>query len=185
MTAAAPSRLRRLVAVALFCGLPLILLALVVGNLAEIVTSRELAAEQDATAAQMVKEVAKRRARQPTPQDTSALFLTAASASLARAELEERATRFVETAGGHLEEAQFTDSPEQEVGGTVAMQLSFTIDNNGLRDLLYAVETATPLLNVSELQVRPVDAQTAAATGRAQLLHVDLTCEGYFRKETG
>ena len=180
-----PSRSRRLVAVALFCGLPLLLLALAVGNLVQTVTLRELAVEQDATAAQMVKEVAKRQARHPPPQDTSALFLAAASASLARAELQERAAHLVEVAGGHLEEAQFPGSPEQEVGGTVAIQISFTIDNNGLRDLLYAVETATPLLNVVELQVKPVDAQTTPMAGRTQLLHVDLTCEGYFRKETG
>ncbi len=183
MTAADPSRLRRLVAVVLFCGLPLLLLALAVGNLVETMTTRDLAAGQDATAAQIIKEVAKRQARRPPPQDASALFLVAASASLARAELQERTAHFVEAAGGHLEEAQFTSSPEQEVGGTVALQISFTIDNNGLRDVLYAVETATPLLDVIELQVKPIDAQTAPVAG--QLLHVDLTCQGYFRKQTG
>ena len=172
-------------AVALFCGLPLLLLALAVDNLVETITLRGLAAEQNATAAQMVKDIAKRQARHLPPQDASALFLAAASASLARAELQERAAHFVEAAGGHLEEAQFTDSPEQEVEGAVAIQVSFTIDNNGLRDLLYAVETATPLLDVIELQVKPVNAQTIPVAGQAQLLHVDLTCEGHFRKETG
>ena len=185
MSVAEPSRSRRLVVVALFCGLPLLLLALAIGNLVDIVTSRELAAEQDATAAQIVKEIAGRQARHLPSQDASGLFLAAASASLARAELQERAAHFVEAADGHLEEAQFTDSPEQEVGGAVAIQISFTIDNNGLRDMLYAVETAMPLLNVTELQVKPVNAQTAPTAGRPQLLHVDLTCEGYFRKKAG
>ena len=185
MRVADQSRLQRLVAVALFCGLPLLLTALAVGNLVETVTSRELAAEQDATTAQIVKEVAKRQARRLPMQDASALFLAAASASLARAELQERAAHFVEAADGHLEEAQFTGSPEQEVAGAVAIQLSFTIDNNGLRDLLYAVETATPLLNVVELQVKPVNAQAVPAARQAQLLHVDMTCEGYFTKKTG
>ena len=184
MTAGA-SRSRRLVAVALFCGLPPLLLALTVGDLVEAVTSHRLAAEQTIASAQILKEIARRQAGRPPPRDTSALFLSAASASLSRAELQERAAHFVEAAGGHLEEAQFTSSPEQEVGGAVTIQISFSIGNNGLRDLLYAVETATPLLSVVEVQVKPVNAQAAATPGQTQLLHVDLTCEGYFRKETG
>ncbi len=184
MTVAA-SRSWRLGAVALFCGLPLLLLALAIGNLVEAAASRAFAVRQDATAAQIVRDVAKRQSRRPRPQDASALFLAATSASLARAELQERAGRFVEASFGHLEEAQFTSTPEQEAGGAVSIQISFTIDNGGLRDLLYAVETATPLLDVSELQVKPVGAQAAAGNGQAQRLHVDMTVEGFFRKGTG
>ncbi len=170
---------------ALFCGVPLLLAALAVGNLVEAFAARAVAARQNATAAQIVKQVAERQARRPRPQDTSSLFLSAASASLARAELQERAGRFVEAAGGHLEEAQFTSTPEQEAEGTVAIQLSLTIDNNGLRDLLYAIETATPLLAATELSARPNNAQTAGVEGQAHLLHVDLTVEGHLRKGTG
>ena len=181
----ASSRSWRLGAVALFCGLPLLLLALAAGNLVEAVTSRDAAARQEATAAQIIRDVSKRRERRPSPQDASALFLAATSASLARAELQERAGRYVEAAGGHLEEAQFTGSPEREADGAVAIEISFTITNGGLRDLLYAVETATPLLDVTGLTVRPAGEQTASADKPAQLLHVDMTIEGRFRKGTG
>ena len=179
------AQLWRFGVVALFFGLPLLLLALAVGNLAQASGSREIAAEQDATAAQIVREVAKRQAHQIRPQDTGALYLAAASPSLARAELQERAGRFVEASGGHLEEAQFTGSPEQEADGTVAIQLSLTIDNKGLRDLLYTIETATPLIDATDLSARPIGAQNNSVAKQAGLLHVDLTVQGHFRKGTG
>ena len=193
MTAA--TRLWRCGAVASFCGLPLLLAALAVGNLIEASTSRELAARQDATAALIVKEVAKRQTRNPQPQDAAAFFLPVASASLARAALQERAGHFVEVAGGRLEEAQFTSTAEQEAEGIVAIQLSFTIGNEGLRDLLYAIETATPLLEIVELSAKPADGLPAASQGQVQQgqaqqgqahrLHVELMVEGYFKKGTG
>ena len=178
------AQLWRCGAVALFFGLPLLLLALAIGNLAQASASREMTAKQDATAAQIEREVAKRQAHRPQPQDMSALYLAAASPSLARAELQERAARFVEAAGGHLEEAQFTSSPEQEADGIVAIQLSLTIDNRGLRDLLYAIEIATPLFEAPDLSAKPIGAQNIMA-GQASLLHVDLTVQGHFKKGTG
>ncbi len=153
-----------------------------VGNLAQASASHEVAAKQDATAAQIVREVAKRQAHRLQPQETTTLYLAAGSPSLARAELQERAVRFVEASGGHLEEAQFTGSPEQEAEGTVAIQLSLTIDNKGLRDLLYAIETATPLFTATDLSAKPIGAQNVSAAGQAGLLHIDLTVQGNFRK---
>ena len=185
MTAPDRDQLWRFGAVTLFIGLPMLLVALTIGSLAEASAARTLAARQDATAAQIVKEVARRQARRLQPQDTASLFLAAASPSLARAELQERAGRFVEAAGGHLEEAQFTSTPEQEADGTVAIQLSLTIDNSGLRDLLYAMETATPLLEATDLNAKPSGARDAIGVGQASLLHVDLTVQGHFRKGTG
>lgn len=178
------AQLWRFGAVALFFGLPLLLLALAVGNLAQASGSREIAAKQDATAAQIVREVAKRQAHRIRPQDTGALYLAAASPSLARAELQERVGRFVETSGGHLQEAQFTSSPEQEADGTVGIQLSMTIDNKGLLNLLYAIETATPLFEATDLSAKPIGAPVSAAE-HVGLLQVDLTIQGYFRKGTG
>lgn len=185
MTAPGRVQLWRLAAVALFCGLPVLLAALAIGNLVESSAARALAARQKATAGQIVKEVAKRQAKRLRPEDTAALFLPASSASLARADLQERASRFVDKAGGHLEEAQFTSGADAEADGTVALQLSLRISNDGLRDLLYAIETATPLLEATDLSVKPNNAQTTEGMGDAGLLHVDLTVQGHFRKGTG
>ena len=185
MSAANRTQLWHFGALALFCGVPLLLAALTIGNLVEAFAARAVATRQNATAAQIIKQVAERQARRAQPQDTSLLFLAATSASLARAELQERAGHFVEAAGGHLEEAQFTSTPEQEADGIVAIQLSLTIDNNGLRDLLYAVETAAPLLEATDLTAKPINAQAAEVEGQAHLLHVDLTIEGQLKKGTG
>ena len=185
MRAAVRNQLWRVGALTLFCGLPLLLAALAMDDLVEASTARAIAARQNATAAQIVKQVARRQARQLQPQDTSSLFLSAGSESLGRAELQERTDRFVKEAGGHLEEAQFTSTPEQEADGSVAIQLSLTIDNTGLRDLLYAVETATPLLEATDLSARPAGSQASGSDEPAKLLQVELTVEGHLRKGKG
>lgn len=185
MKAADRTQLWRFGAVALFCGLPVLLVALAVGNLFEASAARALAARQEATASQIVREVAQRQAHRAKPVDTASLYLATSSPTLARAELQDRAGHLVEAAGGHLEEAQFTSTPEQEADGTVAIQLSLTIGNEGLRDLLYAIETATPLLEATDLSAKPNNAQSSEGLGQANLLHVDLTVQGHFRKGTG
>lgn len=185
MRAAVRDRLWRFGALALFCGLPLLLAALAIDDLVEASTATAVAARQTATAAQIVKQVAGRQARRSQPQDTSSLFLSADSASLGRAELQERTDRFVKEAGGHLEEAQFTSTPEQEAEGSVAIQLSLTIDNSGLRDLLYAVETATPLLEATDLSARPAGSPASGGEAPAALLQVELTVVGHLRKGKG
>ena len=178
-------QLWRFGAVALFCGVPLLLAALAVDNMVEAASASGIAARQEATASQIVRQVAKRQGQRLQPEDTAALYLATASASLARAELQERTGRLGEGAGGHLEEAQFTSSPEQENDGTVAIQLSLAIGNDALRDLLYAIETGTPLLDVTDLSAKPNNAEIAQGAGPRGLLHVDMTVQGHFKKGAG
>lgn len=175
-------------ALLLFCGGPLLLLGLGVQNLASAWATRDLTARQQSTLSQIVTQVARHRARGLAPSDTRSMFLKSPSASLARSEIQALTTRLAGTDGGHLIEAQFTSTPEQEAGGTVAIQLSLTIDNKGLFDLLWDVESRMPLLDVTDLSVRREgdlnegDGGGIAAGGP---LRVDLTIQGHWKKELG
>ena len=175
-------------ALLLFCGGPLLLLGIGFENLANAWATGDLAGRQQSTLSQIITQVAKHRARGLAPADTRSMFLKSPSASLARSELQAMTTRLAGAAGGHLIEAQFTSTPEQEAGGAVAIQLSLTIDNKGLFDLLWDVESRMPLLEVTDLSVRREgdlndgDGGGMVAGGP---LRVDLTIQGHWKKELG
>ena len=47
------------------------------------------------------------------------------------------------------------------------------------------IDTATPLLDATDLSARPIDARNAMAAKQAETLHVDLTVQGHVWKSTG
>lgn len=187
MTGAQKIQLWRYGALAFFCGLPLLLVALTISNIMEASAAREVAERQQTTLSQIIAQIAKHRTHAMTPEDTASLYLQSASASLARAEIQDKASRLVDGAGGHLVEAQFTSTPEQEEDGTVAVQLTLDIENKGLFNLLYAVETALPLLDATDLNAHKANSQNEGSGGMVASgpLRIELTVQGHFRKGTG
>ena len=175
----------RIGALALFLGLPLILAGLAIENLAEASQSDDLAQHKAATTAAIVAQVEKHRARHGKPVDTASLYLASASGSLARADLQALAIRLVSEAGGRIDETQLVETPEQDEDGTVAIQVSLDIDNKGLRDLLYAVESGLPLLSVSDLSVEQASAQGDDGAAVPGQLKVQMTMQGHWRKAAG
>lgn len=185
MSVRAKSQAWRFGSIAFFCGLPLLLLGLFISNVLDATQAREQMARQTAIYSTIVAQLEKHRARAMTPVDTASLYLASASGSLARAEIQERATKLVADAGGRLAEVQLTATPEQEAEGTVAIQLSLDIDNKGLLDLLYTVETGLPLLDVSDLSVHKNSGQSEDATSDGGSLRVEMNVRGHWRKSTG
>lgn len=175
----------RLGSIAFFCGLPLLLLVLVGSNLMQAADANDLAARQKATLTQIVTKLATRRSRDLTSEDKASLYLASPTPSLARAEIQARASKLVDAAGGHFAEAQVTGTPEQEADGTVAIQLALDIDNKGLLDLLYALEAGLPLLDVTDLSARTTNGQTDEQPIEHALMHVEMTVQGHFRKNAG
>lgn len=184
MTPTSKSQLWRYGAILLFCGVPLLMLGLSILNVIDASEARGEAARQTVTLSQIVKQVARHGTRTLTAADTATLYLASASGSLARAEIQDRATKLVLQAGGAVVETQIVGTPEQEADGTVAVQLTLTIDNKGLRDLLYDTETGLPLLDVSDLAIDRDD-QDAGETLAARPLHIQMTLQGHWRKATG
>lgn len=176
----------RLGALALFCGVPLLLGAAAIANLTEAAQSNDIARRKAATTAAIVAQIEKHRARGLKPVDVSALYLASASASLARAEIQALATKLVGEAGGRVSEVQLVETPEQDADGTVAIEVALDIDNKGLRDLLYAIEAGLPLMTVSDLTATHAGTQGDEAGGDAPgRLKVQMTLQGHWRKATG
>ena len=88
-------------------------------------------------------------------------------------------------AGGRVAEVQLVETPEQEADGTVAIEVALDVDNKGLRDLLYAVESGLPLLTVSDLNVQQANMQGDEGAGPTGQLRVQMTVQAHWRKATG
>lgn len=155
------------VAMLVFAGLPLLLAGLIVANLGRWWEAGSAAAEQQERIVQMegrIRKLAMERAGGAAkPEvDRAAIYLAAASPGLARAELQQRVVGLVERAGGRLIEVRGEDEPETAT--SVLLRATLDIGNDGLFDLLAAVETGVPLLTVESLNVRSQAGRSGAET---------------------
>ncbi len=175
----------RPLAVGLFVGTPLLLLATTITNLARW---SEAGAEANASALHLAQVETRIRAEAgrpvPTRGDLSALYLTAETASLARAELQQRLAGLVERAGGRLIEVRGDEAPDAAAQRSIQLRLSLDIANDGLFDLLTAVETGLPLMTVEAVNIRPVSARSPGGEEANPTLRVALAIRGYRRENT-
>ena len=172
-------------AVAFFVGTPLLLLAVTLTNLARW---SEAGAEANASAGHLAQVESRIRAEAirpvPTQGDFSALYLTAETGSLARAELQQRLASLVERTGGRLIEVRSDDTPDVAAQRSIQLRLSLDIVNEGLFDLLTAVETGLPLLTVEAVNIRPVSGRSPENNEANPTLRVALAIRGYRRENT-
>lgn len=181
---APPNRLWRLTALLAFALLPLVLIGVSVSNLIDGLEARGAARRDQATLSTIVAKLSHGRADRLSPEDIAKLYLASNTDSLAAAELQTRATDLVRDAGGRLNEVQATDVSNQKSDTAVSLLLSLDIDNAGLLDLVYAVETGLPLMDVTDLNIRRMDRGDAMGTGPSQL-KVDMTVAARWRPKKG
>ncbi|KQP94625.1 MULTISPECIES: type II secretion system protein GspM [unclassified Methylobacterium] len=172
-------------AVALFVGTPLLLLLVMLTNLARWSEAGDEATASAGYLAQVESRIRAEAVRSvPTEGDFSALYLTARTGSLARAELQQRLASLVERAGGRLIEVRSDDTPDLTVQRSIQLRLSLDIGNDGLFDLLRAVETGLPLLTVEAANIRPVSGRLPGSDEANPTLRVALAIRGYCRENT-
>lgn len=170
--------LRRAAALLVFLGLPVLLGGVTVTTLTQTLAwSEETTAKADILA-QMQTQMRARLSGRAAARDVTPIYLASPSASLALAELLSLLGRLIDAADGRLVETQIVS--EQGAGPTegIALQTTFDIGNDGLADLLYAIETGLPVLNVHEVTV------TRAPRGERSgptLLRVSLVVHGYWK----
>jgi general secretion pathway protein M len=104
-------------------------------------------------------------------------YLTGPNDILAAAALQERSESVIERARGELRSIHVL--PAQAVKTAVpvrliALKIQFIIDSNGLRDVLYELETGNPYLFILELRIQRHDRPNTEPR-----LDVSLTVEGY------
>lgn len=158
MTPTPPSRLAKLVALLLFCGVPVLALALAAANAATLIAGRT----ETARSRQMLAALDGRLdVLDPKGAvDTSRIYLQGASASLAAADLRTRLVVAIAQFGGQLVETRTIDADPSTPGeDAVSLGATFDIDNAGLARLLYALESGIPLMEVDDLVLRRLDAE--------------------------
>jgi hypothetical protein len=185
----AKPKLWRCGALAVFGGLPLLLLGVGIANVADMAAAGYAVTRDRTVLSQILAEVAGHRAVTLTKADIASLYLASGSASLARAEIQQAATGLVTAAGGRLVETQLVGTQADETAGIVAVQLTLSIDNPGLLSLLYRIETGLPLLEVAELGVTRVSESNGIAVDErvgldeaVTSLQVQLIVSGHWRK---
>lgn len=173
-------------AIALFVGVPLLLIAITLGNLARWSEAAAAAGQTADRVAQLEDRLRAEAARSaPVRGDTSALFLVAATGSLANAELQQRLVGLVERAGGRLIEVRGDEASDARstTPRSILLRLSLDIGNDGLFDLLSTIETGLPILTVEALNIRPVSGRTGGIDDAQPILRVALAIRGYQRDE--
>ena len=188
MTAVSP-RVSRLLAIALL----ILLLGVLWGAIARPLIGR-LSASADAVLdaeAQLARfsriaaatgplrnRLDKIRAGQPGARGT----LAAATPPLAAAELQAKAKRLVEAYGATLKSTQVLPAREEGAFRRVAVRIDMESDLEALQKIVHALETASPYLFVSnvEIRARPILAAMPAAR-RGPDLTVAFDLYGYMR----
>lgn len=168
--------IRRAAALALFLGLPALLGAVTATTVMEtLVESAETEAKSNLLA-QMQTQLKARQQSRTASRDVTPIYLASPSASLGRAELLSLLDRLIAAAGGRLIETQMVAEQGSEPPESIALQTTLDIGNDGLADLLHAIETGLPVLNVHEITVvRAPRREEAGPT----LLRVTLVVHGY------
>ena len=104
-------------------------------------------------------------------------FLPGGDDVVAAAALQERAKSVIERAHGELRSTQVLPAQTVETGAPmrlIALKIQFMIDIDGLRDVLYELETSDPFLFVEELVIQRHDAPDSHSP-----LQVSIAIEGY------
>jgi hypothetical protein len=113
------------------------------------------------------------------PDAAATAYLPSGTPALAGADIQQRLADMIANAGGRLLESQVVpaDAAENDPG-RVDLQVSFEARIAGLQQVLFGVETGTPILFVRSLGLRSL-----AADGEGgdtdPTLRVDLTVAGY------
>jgi len=159
-------------AAALFVAAPIVAVALTGLNLVSALEQDARAEAQEAVLGQIQRRIAAGAKGAVGPGgDASAIYLTAPSATLAKAELQQLVGRLVEQGSGRLIEARGGDEEAGQDGGAqggraqdgrVQLQVTMEATNESMFDILYEIETGTPLLSIEQIGIRKVATRTDA-----------------------
>lgn len=174
--------LLRLSAVLVFIGLPVILTGLGVLNFLDAADAGFDAAAKKIQITALAGRLAA-AAKRDKPQNRSAIYIEGASRSLASANLQQLLVDATSASSGHLIETSTvdpTDSDNPDRADIVEIKATLDIDNGGLLQLLYRIETGVPLLDVDTLSMRRLNASDGDKA-KAVMLRIDLAVKGRWK----
>jgi hypothetical protein len=182
MTAGPATRSSRLLAVGLFIGLPAIFAALGVLNLLQVADDRVVLAEKEMQVAAFTRRL-NAPAADGKPLDLSPIYLKGSSRTLASANLQQYVVDAISATSGKLIETVPVDlnpGDEAERADEIHLKATLDIDNAGLLQLLYKLESGVPLLDIETLSIRKLP--NDAAEGATETLRIDMAIRGRWRQ---
>lgn len=168
--------IRRAAALLVFLGLPILLGGLAASTLIQALALSEETGAKAEVLAQMRTQMKARLSARATSLDVTPIYLASPSAGLARAELLSLLGRLIDAADGRVVETQMVSEESTGPSERIALQATLDIGNDGLADLLHAIETGLPVLDVDEVTM--VRAPRGERSGPL-LLRVTLVVHGY------
>ena len=101
----------------------------------------------------------------PAIADPQSIYVPGETNAIAGAALQELIGSAIEAAGGRVLESELgLEDPEDGEPGKLELRISFETEIEGLQRIVFDLETGTPILMVSALDVRSVGATEVAAT---------------------
>lgn len=114
-------------------------------------------------------------------------FNSQATASLASAELQEFIKKAIVDAGGQLSSTQALSETEKDNFKLITVSVRMTGNMETLRAVLYKLETATPLIIIDQMDIRPMRGKRNRLTHQLEAsneLSVNFQAVGFMRKQS-
>jgi general secretion pathway protein M len=158
-------------AAALYLGVMVLLMFLIVSTLTDILSKR---ADVAASAAMLEQFEGRRpasvRGQAPGTGPSGSPFLEGATVTVAGAALLQRVTAAVTKLGGNVLSSQVDLQGTQSKTGFLTIIASCDIDQSGLQQLLYDVEAGMPFLFVDQLVVQAPASFAGSGDGKLRIL---------------
>lgn len=160
-----------LVATTLYSGVVILLLSVTVGSMIDMLSQRAGVAASAVVLEQLEgrRPVARGQDSGVTGPSASP-FLEGATVTVAGAALLERVTAAVTKIGGNVLSSQVDLQGTKSKSGFITVTASCDIDQPGLQQLLYDVETSIPFLFIDQLVVQVPASFAASGDGKLRIL---------------
>lgn len=176
---------QRMLAMACFIGAPALLAVLAALNGLHVLDTRSAVAEREIQLSAFQRKL-DAPAADGKPLDVSRIYLAGATRTLAIATLQQ----YVNTAASATTGRLIETVPVEPLGsagaaadtGEIRLRATLDIDNNGLLQLLFILESGVPLLDIETLSIRRISAGTDDQT--EDRVRVDMQVRGYWRRQS-
>jgi hypothetical protein len=175
--------LPRLIGVGLFIGLPALFAALAVLNFVQLGDDQFATAEKQNQLAALTRRLNSTKA-DAKPQDLSTIYFAGASRSLASASLQQYIVDTVSATSGRLIETVSVDpdtADNPDDADSIRLKTALDIDNHGLLQLLYKLESGLPLVDIETLSIRRLPNEGDET--KAETLRIDMGVRGKWRPQ--
>ncbi len=112
--------------------------------------------------------------------NSSKLFFPVADKATAESQLLSTVKKMIENAGGQINSVNIVNQQRDSASNSASVKINFTIDNNGLVEILQNLAGSKPLLNVTTAQLRPLMKRRTHKQEDTGKVRLDMVVEGFF-----